>query len=120
MAADQGGDDVVTLGKLNPKLAGEDITNDVMKVEERATYTNITADTLIKTGAGRFFGFIINSHTSGTLKVWDNTAASSTVLMNTYTFPSGSSAVVFPCGVEYTTGLYADIGGTVDITILWK
>lgn len=120
MAADQGGDDVVTLGKLNPKLAGEDLTNDVLKVEERANYTNITADTLIKTGAGRVFGILVASHTSGSIKLWDNTSAATTVLLNTYSYSSGSQVISFPAGIEFTTGLYADVTGTQDITILWK
>lgn len=115
--ADASGNQKMSLGT---KVAGEKITDDVLSVEQRGNYTNITADTLIKTGAGRFFGFIVNSHISGTLKMWDSTSAATTVLMNTYTFPSGSSAVIFPVGVEFTTGLYADIVGTVDITIIWK
>lgn len=100
--------------------AGEDLANDVTKIEQRANYTNITSDTLIKTGSGRFFGFIVNSHTSGTLKVWDNTSAATTVLLNTITFAAGPSMWVFPVGIEFTTGLYADVGGTIDVTILWK
>lgn len=83
-------------------------------------HTNITADTLIKTGFGKVAGFIINSHTSGTLKLWDNTSAATTVLTNTYTFPSGSGVVTFPEPVGFNTGLYADIGGTVDLTIIWE
>lgn len=82
-------------------------------------YSNITADTLIKTGAGKVAGFIVNSHTSGTLKLWDNTSAASTVLMNTYTYPSGSSVVTFPKPICFNTGLYADITNTQDITIIW-
>lgn len=83
-------------------------------------YSNITADTLIKTGFGKVAGFIINSHTSGTLKLWDNTSAASTVLMNTYTFTAGSGVVTFPQPIGFNTGLYADIGGTVDLTIVWE
>lgn len=120
MAANQSGDDVVEVGKLSPKIAGEKITDDILAIEQRASYTQITADTLIKTGAGRVFGVIVSSHTSGTLKLWDNTSAATSPLTNTYTFPSGSSVLSFGSGVEFTTGLYADVGGTVDITILWK
>lgn len=87
---------------------------------EGFAYRNITADTLIKTGAGKVAGFIINSHTSGTLKLWDNTSAATTVLMNTYTFAAGSGNVVFAAPICFNTGLYADIGGTVDLTIIWN
>lgn len=81
-------------------------------------YTNLTASSLVKTGAGTVYGFIVNSNTSGTLKLWDNTSAASTVIVNTYTFPAGSSVVEFPAGVSFYTGLYATIGGTADITII--
>lgn len=83
-------------------------------------YTNLTASALVKTGAGVVSGFIINSHTSGTLKLWDNTSAASTVIINTYTFPSGSGVVLFPDDISFNTGLYATIGGTADITLVWK
>ena len=81
-------------------------------------YTNITASTLIKTGAGTVQGFIVNSNTSGTLKLWDNTSAATTVIINTYTFPAGSSVVTFPAGISFYTGLYATVGGTADVTIV--
>lgn len=100
--------------------AGEDLPNDVLKVSQRASYANISADTLIKTGPGRFFGFIVNSHSSGTLKVWDNTSGATTILLNTITFAAGPQSWVFPVGIEFGVGLYADIGGTIDVTILYK
>jgi hypothetical protein len=107
----------VDLGSL---IAGEDLTNDVLKVEDRSTYTNISASALIKTGAGRVKGFMVNSHSSGTLKLWDNTSAATTVLLNTITFAAGSGLMFNLPDVEFGTGLYATIGGTADITIFWK
>lgn len=83
-------------------------------------YTNLSASALIRTGSGLVHGIIVNSHTSGTLKLWDNTTATGTVIMNTYTFPSGSQVIMFPVPIEFYTGLYATIGGTADITILSK
>lgn len=46
-----------------------------------AKYKNLTADTLIYTGSGKVYGFIVNSHTSGTLLLADgiNTASASAV-----------------------------------------
>ena len=83
-------------------------------------YTNLTATGLVKTGAGLVAGFIVNSHTSGTLKLWDNTSAATTTLMNTYTFPAGSSVVTFPNVIAFNVGLFATVGGTLDITLVWK
>lgn len=100
--------------------AGEDLTNNRLLTRKPVNYTNISASTLIKTGAGVVSGFIVNSHTSGTLKLWDNTSAATTVLVNTITFAAGSGIVVnFGSDVIFSTGLYATIGGTADITIFW-
>lgn len=104
------------LGQL---LAGEDLTNNVLKTENRSTYTNISANTLIKTGAGRFKGFVVNSHSSGTIKVYDNTTNTGTIIFNTITFAAGPQFITLP-DVEFSTGLYVEVGGTIDITILWK
>jgi len=82
-------------------------------------YTNLTASALIKTGFGKVAGFIVNSHTSGTLKLWDNTSAATPTITNTYTFATGSQVVTFPTPLCFNTGLYATIGGTADITIIW-
>lgn len=82
-------------------------------------YKNITASALVKTGFGKVAGFVVNSHTSGTLKLWDNTSAATTVIMNTFTFPSGSGMYKLPEVICFDTGLYATVGGTADITIIW-
>lgn len=82
-----------------------------------AKYTNISASALIKTGSGTLYGFIVNSHTSGTLKLWDNTSAATTVLLNTITFAAGPNFVSLPMGISFYTGLYATVGGTADITL---
>lgn len=100
-------------------IAGEDLTNNRMLTRKPANYTNIAASTLIKTGAGIVSGFIVNSHTGGTLKLWDNTSAATTVLLNTITFAAGPNFVDFGSDVIFSTGLYATIGGTADITIFW-
>lgn len=86
----------------------------------RAKYKNMTSSAAVKTGSGSVFGVIVNSHTNGTLKLWDNTSAATTVLMNTYTFTSGSQVIKFPVGVSFYTGLFATIAGTADITILYE
>lgn len=115
---DDNGYETQTLGT---KVAGEDLTNDVLNTRRPMTYTNISASALIKTGAGVVSGFIVNSHSSGTLKLWDNTSAATTVLTNTITFAAGSGIVVnFGSDIQFSTGLYATIGGTADITIFWK
>lgn len=88
-----------------------------------AKYRNMTASAQVKSGNGQVTGVIVNSHTAGTLKLWDSLTASGLTIMNTYTFPSGSSTISFGDvggrSVIFDIGLFATIGGTADITILF-
>lgn len=93
----------------------------MQNVRQSAKYTNLSASAAVKSGTGVVYGFVVNSHTSGTLKLWDNTAGSGTVILNTITFAAGSGIVVsLPVGIRFVVGLYATIGGTADITIIWE
>lgn len=78
-----------SLGNLNTnlytKVAGEDVTNDVMKVEQQMTYTHITlaapTTTVVKSGAGLLHAVTINQAVAtGVITIYDNTAASGTVI----------------------------------------
>jgi len=84
-----------------------------------ARYTNITSSSLIETGQGTLQGVVINSHSSGTLKFWDNTSAATTVIFNTITLGASERWIDF-FGAKFTTGLFVTIGGTADITVLWN
>ncbi len=108
------------LTSLYDLIFGEDALQGVLKTEVRMNYTNFTASSQILAGPGRVFGIIINSHSSGTLKLWDALTATGNVVMNTYTFTAGSGYINFPGGIILGTGLFATIGGTVDLTILTK
>jgi len=107
------------------KIAGEDLTNDVTKVEVQTSYTNISASALIKTGAGRLSAIIVNSAAAGaTIKVWDNTSAATTVLLNTITFAAaatqGGAILRFP-EIKFNTGCYVTIAvAAMDATICWN
>jgi hypothetical protein len=108
------------------KIAGEDLTNDVMKVQVQATYTvPLTASALVKTGAGQLFGLVVNSCAAGaTIKVWDNTSAATTVLLDTITFTAavaqGPSIIALPA-VKFTTGCYITIAvAAMSVTPLWN
>lgn len=96
---------------------------DSLNVQNKCAYMNMSASGLVKTGKGRLHGIIINSHTSGTVKVWDNTSAATTVLCNTITFSAvattGERFIPF-FGATFNTGLYITVGGTADITVLYN
>ena len=96
-----------------------DPTNDGVRTYPDGTGANLSASALVKTGSGRAQGVIINSHTSGTLKLWDSLTASGTVINETMSFAVGERFIPL-FGVAFTTGLFATIGGTANITIVYN
>lgn len=50
----------------------------------------------------------------------ENGRAAGIIIMNTYTFSAGSQVLTFPEPINFVTGLYATIGGTIDYTILFN
>lgn len=91
-----------------------------MSTIDGANHQTISGSQLIHTGGGVVYGFIVNSHSSGTLKLWDNTSAAGAVIMNTFTFPSGSSMQKFPQPLNFQTGLFADMTVDESITIIYN
>jgi len=84
-------------------------------------YVPVTATGVVHAAPGSIAGIIVNSHTNGTLKLWDNASAGSgTPIHDTYTFPSGSSVVTFPKPLSFYNGVYATVGGTVNLTLVTK
>ena len=81
-------------------------------------YKNITADTLVKDGAGKLTGIFCASGSSPTIKIWDQTSAAAPVLVNTFT-PVTGVLTPFP-DVQFTRGLFVDVGGTIDITVFYE
>lgn len=74
-------------------------------------------------GTGKVTGFIVSQHTSGTIKLVDSPAgASGRLLVDTFSFVSGSNVVLLPDGgVEFYEGVYAVIGGTgVIVGLIWS
>lgn len=47
-------------------------------------------------------------------------AAASYLVTNTYTFPSGSQVLSFEGGISFSQAIYATVGGTADITIIYS
>lgn len=86
---------------------------------DKNKYKNISASGLVKTGAGKVVGVVIGSHSSGTLKLWDALTATTPILVNTMTFGAAERFIPLYDAV-FSTGLYATIGGTADITIVYR
>jgi len=49
----------------------------------------------------------------------ENGAEASTLIMNTYSFPSGSGSIMFPNPIAFSRGLFLTVGGTIDYTIIY-
>jgi hypothetical protein len=79
------------------------------------SYVNLTASGVVLPSRGRLAGFYVNSTTSGTIVFWDNTAASGTQISGTITPAAG---LFHPFPVDVLNGLYAQIGGTLNVTFL--
>lgn len=124
----------VTIAEADPKvvnsllpftIAGEDIANDVLKVESRYSAANITTQTTttVKSGAGLLKRIVFNKPlASGVVAVYDNTAGSGT-LIATITLPS--TLLNGPFFLDYedvvTTGItVVTSGATQDITVIYR
>lgn len=83
-------------------------------------YKNAAVTGLIKSGSGTVAGVIVNSHSSGTLKLWDSTTAAGLVILDTFTYATGSSVIKFPDDIVFTTGLFATLTNTQSITIIYN
>ena len=114
------------LTTLDTLIAGEDQTNNVLKVEEQFSGTQCTADTQVKASAGFLHSITFSCNdaapTAGSIIVYDNTAESGTQVFN-HTFtttPFMPFTVIFD--LIMTTGIYAGFTTTADVNaqINWR
>jgi hypothetical protein len=111
------------LGQL---LAGEDLTNNVLVTEDRSTYTNAAVSALIKTGAGRIKGIMINSSAAGAVVTLADSTTTTTPPIVAFILPasgtSSASPIFYPLpDVEFSTGLYLTIATfAANVTVFWK
>lgn len=92
-----------------------------MATSDAALFKNMTATGSVKNGTGVLYGVIVNSNTSGTMKLWDSLSAAGTVIINTFTFTTGvSQTILFPFPINFVTGCFFTLGGTADVTFLYN
>jgi hypothetical protein len=110
------GDAYVTLGTT---IAGEDVPNDVLKVEQRNSYSYISTatTTTIKTGAGLLHTITVNGGTAGTIIVYDNTAASGSIIAS---FDSTNALETYVFDVVFATGLTIITGAATKVTVSYR
>jgi hypothetical protein len=79
-------------------------------------FTNTTASALIQSGPTKLGGIFCASSSAGTVKVWNNTAASGAVCVNTF---SVAAATFYKIPADMQKGCYITVGGTADITVFY-
>ena len=103
---------------LATTLAGEDVAADVVKTETRGSAVNIltATTTTIKSAAGHINHLIAVGGTMGNVTIYDNTAASGTVLFGPATPTAGGVIVAdieFSVGLTVVTAAATAISGSV-------
>lgn len=98
--------------------AGEDVAADVVKTETRGAAVNIltATTTTIKSAAGHINHLIAVGGTMGNVTIYDNTAASGTVLFGPATPTAGGVIVAdieFSVGLTVVTAAATAISGSV-------
>lgn len=76
------------------------------------SYGRLTATGAVCASRGRLNGFYVSNTTAGTLVLFDNASAASPQITGTITPTIGWNALP----VDFQTGLWAVIGGTLDVT----
>jgi len=103
-------------------LAGEDLTNDRMKVEQRFSYAYCAGtDTAVKSGAGFLhtltFTCIDAAPTAGTIIVYDNTAESGTIIYSETFTTTAFRGYTVTIDASFATGLYIGFTTTADVGV---
>lgn len=79
--------------------------------------TSLSADGVVKTGKGFLGGLLVTSSASGVIRLYDNTAASGTVIVDQFAVNAGDS-IDLP--IQFNTGLFFDlVSGSATVTILY-
>ncbi len=84
-------------------------------------HTTAATTTVVKTGAGHFHGIMINTLVAGAITIYDNTAASGTVIA-VITLPAagaGDMPCFLPFDVAFATGLTIVTAQATDLTVTY-
>lgn len=121
MGYDNTGDEVEVTKDIKVLLAGEDITNDVLKVEQRNSYTLLAADGQVKGSAGFLHTLTFSCNdaapTAGSIIVYDSLTETGTQIFN-HTFTT-TPFVPFTVTIDasFSTGLYIGFTTTADVNV---
>jgi hypothetical protein len=108
---------------LKTQIAGEDLTNDVLKAEAQYSSSGVlTSDTQVKNSAGFVHTVTISQNdaapTAGTIDIYDNTTATGTKIftwtLDTTVFRPFSVTLDVLCA----NGIYVDFTTTADVAVV--
>lgn len=90
-------------------------------MDNRVGYANVTqaAATTVKTGPAGLYGITVTASTSGSVTVYDNTAASGTVLFTKSSLAVGDVIHFGGLGIAAKNGLHVVVGGTGTVNVLY-
>ncbi len=94
-----------------------------MQIEPKNKFTHIhgAATTTVKSGAGKLDSLIINAQTGQIITIYDNTAASGTVIAIVVGGTKSDLTTCTPYNIEFSTGLtVVTTTGTSDITVTYQ
>ncbi len=85
-------------------------------------YKNVTqaAAATLKTGPGKFYGLTVTASSSGTVTIYDNTAASGTVLFTKSSLTVGDVIHFGGLGIAAGNGIHVVCGGTATVNVLYS
>lgn len=88
-------------------------------IQFRNKSTVVTAEgaTTVKSGSGRLHGIILAQNSGTTVTIYNNTAASGTIITE---FTAQASTFLGPLGIEFSTGLTVDLSASDRITIIYQ
>lgn len=104
------------------QIAGEDVTNDVMKTEHRFTGKVFTASGIVKSGSGILHSltFACNdaAPTAGSINFYDNTSATGTLLYSETFTTTPFRGYTVNLDVTFSNGLYVNFVTTNDVNVI--
>lgn len=86
------------------------------EVQGGQSYKNLSASGQVKATGGVLCGIFVASTSAATVKLWDNTAATGAILINTHTIGAGWNAMPF----QFNNALFLTIAGTADMTVSYS
>jgi hypothetical protein len=84
-----------------------------------ATVTQV-APVTVKAGPAAFFGITVTASTSGTVTIYDNTAATGTILFTKSSLAVGDVVSFGGNGIAANKGLHVVCGGTATVNVLYS